>query len=389
VHFTLRLFFVNFLAFSISSAASLIGADSLGMSQHPQNAAVVRDGLAPQNPALNAFENKTKFGTTIQYEYASASKGKNSIAVNSFTVPSISMVLPLGPLGTFGIGLEQKYFANERLELIDPDPAIDANVLYIARAGLYELAPSYSIRLPYALSDFALGASYRIIFGNSYSYIERGMSQNWGEDSWKAKNVFITEKETAIFEPKDKWYKPFGGGIHFHKKSLDYFFSYFPSLKAEKIIKANVQFGVTDTLQSASRTEKFELPERFATGMHFIFLQKQNISFVYEHEKYEEPASSYFVEYKISGTGLFYSSFFQRNNFGLKAWYAEKYIKDVEEYGGSLFSDIWIGRRGTLVGLALLGGYRNGGAKYWNEPFLGFNLNLTGVGNWGTSSRRR
>jgi hypothetical protein len=33
--------------------------DSLGMNQHPQNAAIIRNGLAPQNPALNAFENKT------------------------------------------------------------------------------------------------------------------------------------------------------------------------------------------------------------------------------------------------------------------------------------------------------------------------------------------
>jgi hypothetical protein len=61
----------------------------------------------------------------------------------------------------------------------------------------------------------------------------------------------------------------------------------------------------------------------------------------------------------------------------------------VHEYGGSLFSDLWLGRRGTLAGLALYGGYRQAKEPYWDELFFGFKLNLTGVGNWGTSSRRK
>jgi hypothetical protein len=293
------------------------------------------------------------------------------------------MIVPLGSFGAFSFGLEQKYFASNRIELTDP--ALDANVLYVARSGLYELVPSYSIRLPHFLSDFAIGASYRVFFGNSYSTLERGKSETWGEeDFWMANNVFITKKETATYEAKGNWARRFGGSLHFHRKTIDYFVSYFPSVEMEKNINLNIQFSNFDTLQSIKREEKFELPEHFATGMHFIFLRNQNISLVYENQN----ANSYFIEYKLSGTGLHYSPFLQRNNFGLKAWYAEKYIKDVEEYGASLFSDLWIGRRGTIAGVAIFGGYRSA-KDPWNEPFFGFNLNLTGVGNWGTSSRRR
>jgi long-chain fatty acid transport protein len=80
-------------------------------------------------------------------------------------MPSISMVLPLGFLGTLGVGLEQKYFANNRFELIDT--ALNSNIAYSSRVGIYELMPSYSIRLPFFLNNFAVGASYRAFFGLS------------------------------------------------------------------------------------------------------------------------------------------------------------------------------------------------------------------------------
>jgi long-chain fatty acid transport protein len=382
--------FAVFLAIGISFAASLIGTDVLGMEQAPRNAAIIRSGFAPLNPAVNAFENQTKFETVIKFEYAEAQKNSDAISLNSFTVPSISMVLPLGFLGTFGIGLEQKYFASNRIELIDS--ALNSNILFSSRVGVYELLPSYSIRLPFFLSDFALGTSYRVFFGNSYSTLERGKSNDWGDDDWMARNVLIAKKETGHFKTTSDWWRNFGYSLHFHRKTADYFVSYFPSVQMKENIKENVQFSNHDTLQATKRTEAFKLPQRLASGVHLRFWQNQNLSIVYELQDFEEAASSYFVEYKISGTGVHYTPFLKRNDFGVNAWYAEKYhLKDVDvnEYGGSLFSNMWLGRRGTLVGVALYGGYRQAKEPYWDEPFFGFKLSLTGVGNWGTSIRRK
>jgi hypothetical protein len=362
-------------------AASLIGTDALGMDQAPKNAATIRNGFAPLNPALNAFENKTKFGVAIQYEHASAQGEINSISLNSFGVPSIYMVLPFGFLGTLGIGLDQTYSASNRLELVDTI----SNISLLSRVGLYELTPSYSIRLPFFLSDFALGASYRIFFGNSYYTLTRGKSNDWGEDSWRANNVLITEKEIGTFSSNDNWWWNFGYSMHFHKKSIDYFVSFFPSVEMQKNVKENIQFSNTDTLKSTEKIENFKLPKHFASGVHYRFLQNQNLSLVYEQQN---EAFSGLAEYKITGTGLYYSPFLKRNNFGLNAWYAEKYLKNVNEYGASLLSDMWLGRRGTLVGLSFFGGIRQA-KDYWDELFFGFELNLTGVGNWGTSARRR
>ncbi|MDR2580471.1 MAG: hypothetical protein LBC85_05700 [Fibromonadaceae bacterium] len=387
-----RLFLLVFLAAGFCQA-SLIGFDVLGQEQSPKNAAIIRNGLAPQNPAVNAFENRTKFSTAILFEYANASEGDNSIGLNSFTTPSLSMVLPLGSLGVFGIGLEQKYFASNRLEL--RDQSLDANILYTIRTGLYELAPSYSLRLPF-YNNFALGVSYRILFGNSFSALQRGTSQDWESDLWMARNVVVTERETGHFEMKGDWWQQLGGSVHFHKRFVDYFFSYFPAVEMQKNIRHNVQFSNADTLKSTKDSVAFNIPEHFASGVHFLFLKKHNLSLVYEQQNWEktdlmevQKAFSCLVEYKITGTGLHYTSFLKRNNFGVNAWYAEKYLKDVSELGISVFSDLWLGRRGTLASLALFGGYRDTKDPYWDEAFFGFKLNLTGVGNWGTSSRRR
>jgi long-chain fatty acid transport protein len=397
VYFRLSLFVL--LCSGLGFAASLIGTDVLGLEQSPSNAAIARNGIARQNPAVNAFENKTKFGTTILFEYANANKNDASVGLNSFGVPSIYMVLPLGFLGAFSVDLEQAYFASNRLELIDQ--ALDADVLYISRTGIYELAPSYSLRLPFFLSDFALGASYRVFFGNSYSSIRRGRSNNWNEEDWMARNVQITNIEKGHFESADSWQRHFGGSLHYHKKNIDYFVSYFPSVEMRKSITSMVQFSNTDTLQASTEKKTFKLPKQFASGAHFVFAKEHNLSLVYEQKNWGENSianiaetetqktSSYFAEYKKSGTGLHYSSFFKKNDFGISAWYADKYIKDASEFGASVFSDLWLGRRGTLVGIALFGGYRQADDPYWNEPFFGFKLNLTGVGNWGTSARRR
>jgi long-chain fatty acid transport protein len=164
----------------------------------------------------------------------------------------------------------------------------------------------------------------------------------------------------------------------------------------KKNIDRMVQFSNTDTLEARKESEAFRLPKQFASGAHFIFLKNHNLSLVYEQKNWEEnniaetqKAVSYFAEYKRAGTGLYYSSFLKRNDFGISAWYSDLYIKDANEYGASLFSDLWLGRRGTLVGIALFGGYRQAEDPYWDEPFFGFKLSLTGVGNWGTSARRR
>ena len=377
-----KLLFVISLAVCAANAASLIGMDSLGMDGTPQNSVLIRNGYSSLNPAINAFENKTKFGATIQYEHAIPQNGSNSLSLNSFTTPNISMVLPLGFLGSIGIGMEQKYFANNRIELTEP--ALDADVILTSKLGIYALTPSYAIRLPYMFSDISIGATYRVFFGNSTYTQELGNSQKWNE-KWIVQNTIITQKQIATYESDDAFWRNFGTSIHLHRKNLDWFYSYFPKVAMKKEIKEKVQFSNTDTLKSTKRTEKFELSKHLATGVHYRFLQNQNLSLVYENGD----SKSYFVEYKIIGTGMYYSSFLKKNNFGINAWFSEKYLKDVNEFGGSVFSDLWLGRRGTLIGIALYGGYRDAEEPYWDEPFFGFKLNLTGVGNWGTSARRK
>lgn len=390
-------------AVGVCSASSLIGYNALGQEAMPQNSTLIRNGISPQNPALNAFENKTKFGTSIYFEYAIPTNPLNSnysLSLNSFNVPSISMLVPLGDFGALGVSLDQKFFANNRIEL--KDSILNADISLNSRIGLYELNPTYSLRLPLALNNFAIGVSYRVFFGNSEQTTTLGADTTWAgnkRDAWMSRGVSVIQKETGDFESAGDWWRPFGASLHFHTKSVDYFFSYFPSVPMKREIATRTQFSNTDTLSEKNGTENFILPKRFATGVHLKFAQNQNISFGYELQDWNgsigsakietQTEKTYFAEYKITGTGLYYSPFLQRNNFGISGWIAQKYIKGSEEYGASIFTDLSLGRRGTLVSLALLGGFRDGGKQYWEEPFVGFKLNLTGVGNWGQSARRR
>jgi len=391
VRFVFNSFFAVFSIVCASYGASLIGVDALGMDQSPKNAVVVKSGFAPQNPAINAFETKTKFGATMLYERTEAKDGNYSVPSTFFSVPSLSMILPLDFLGTLGIGLEEKFFSHNRLELIDA--TLDANMLYSSRIGIYELSPSYSIRLPFFLSDFAVGVSYRIFFGNFSSSLERRNS----ERSWMANGVTVANRESGNFEADDDWWRNFGTGLHFHTKTADYFFSYFPAVQIQKNIMESIQYSNSSNFAATGKTETFKLPEHFASGIHFRFWKNQNLSLVYELQNFEEAelaaetqkAFSYLAEYKITGTGLYFSPFLERNNFGANVWYAEKYLKDVKELGASLLSDLWLGYRGTSLGLALFGGYRFAKYPYWDESFVGIKFNLTGVGNWGTSARRK
>jgi long-chain fatty acid transport protein len=391
VRFIFNSFFAVLSIVCASYGASLIGVDALGMDQSPQNATVIKSGFTPLNPAINAFETRTKFGATMLYESTTAKKDNYSVQSTFFSVPSLSMVLPLGFLGTFGVGLEEKFFSHNRLELTDA--VLNADMLYSARTGIYELAPSYSIRLPFFLNDFAVGVSYRIFFGNFSSSLERGNS----DGSWMARGVTVANMESGNFEADDDWWRNFGTSLHFHSKTADYFISYFPEVQMQKKIRRSIQYSNSSNFAATVKNETFKLPDHFASGIHLRFLQNQNISLVYELQNYEEAeltaetqkAFSYLAEYKIIGTGLHYSPFLKRNNFGANAWYAEKYLKDVKELGGSLLSDLWLGYRGTSLGLALFGGYRFAKHPYWDESFFGIRFNLTGVGNWGTSARRK
>ena len=391
MRFVFNSFFVVFWVVCASYGASLIGVDALGMDQSPQNAAVIRSGYTPLNPAINAFETRTKFGATMLYESTDAKKDNYSVPSTFFSVPSLSMVLPIDFLGTLGIGLEQNFFSHNRLELIDTD--LGADMLYSARIGIYELTPSYSIRLPFFLSDFAVGASYRIFFGNFNSSLERRNS----EGSWMANGVTVAKRESGHFEADDDWWHNFGTSLHFHRKTTDYFFSYFPAVQMKKNIRESIQYSNSNNFEATESSETFKLPARFASGIHFRFWRNKNLSLVYELQNYEEAelaaetqkAFSYLAEYKITGTGLHYSPFLERNNFGGNIWYAEKYLKDVKEFGVSMLSDLLLGYRGTSLGLALFGGYRFAKYPYWDESFFGIRFNLTGVGNWGTSARRK
>jgi long-chain fatty acid transport protein len=185
---------------------------------------------------------------------------------------------------------------------------------------------------------------------------------------------------------------------------VDFFVSYAPRIDLERTVHSKTQFFypntvIPDTLQPTSEVQAIAFPQQFATGLRLRLGASHHIGLEYAQQSFEgtmptlagdsvalQTSRKAALVYQLEGSGLYYDSFFKRNTFRVGAWHKSLYLKDAEEWGGTLGTGIYLGRRGTKIDLDLQGGARTSQA-FFDEAFFGIELTLTGVGYWGESSR--
>lgn len=395
------------LAATSVHAASLLGMEALGQENTPRGGSTIRKGYSYLNPALLAWEDKTTFSALIAFENVTAEQDGQSVSVQSFNVPSLSMGVPLGFLGAIGVGLQQRYAVDNRIEYSDSAAGQDVKLEY--QGSVFEVVPAYALRLPSVLRDFSIGINSRLTFGSVKRKLSvLGTSTGLDEsEKWAYRNVSLSSRADGNWESVDPFHKRIGGSLQYHRKDVDYYFGYTPSYTLRRDFSYNLQFGNTDTLQPLNVVQNIEVPALFSTGVHWRLGKRHNVGIEYSRQAWEGQIpllsgawgladsaklqnQQYFsLEYELEGSGLYYDSFMKRNSYRLGAWHKDWYLAEVSELGATVGMGLPLGRRGTRLDVSVQGGLRSDDASpAWDESFWGVQFGLTGVGTWGQKSRR-
>ncbi len=401
-------YFGLFLFFAVVSAhaVSLIGLDALGQGNDGARFgnAKTEEGLSVVNPARLAFEKKVSFSAVVNYELAVATSGENTITSNNVEIPSLAFIFPLGSFGAFSVGIWQHYSANMKTSVTDSASHYFTEVEY--RGSLFELTPSYAIRLPF-FRRLSLGGTAHFVMGANSRRITLGPddSKLASEDAWASTDSEITDAVDGDWKIKNHpaYYT---ASVQYSGRSIEYFFSYTTPYTLQNKLKYDLQFSQLDTLRPSTVTREAKIPATLATGVNLKFMKIHNIMFDVLVRNWEDAVPniaggwnlpdetevqrelSVSGAYQRNGSDLAYESYLKRTSFKLGAWFRSWYVDDVNEFGGSLGVGLPLGIRGTKLDVSFHGGYRTTEGPHWEESFFGVSIGLIGVGNWGQPSRR-
>lgn len=399
------------------ASASMIGLDALGEEQTLGGVTSTAgrgyaggaktgdsEGLSLTNPARAAFDTKVVFNINFLVEMMAAERHGKYFGTRSISIPSFNLSFPMGNFGTMGVSLWQSYASVFNEEVEDSVSSVNAKMEY--QSSVYEIVPSYSVRLPY-IRNVSLGASAHIVMGNSIRSLMLGPdnSEVPEEDAWATNEAKISDFVGGTWELKNHpAYYSFA--LQYRGRMASYFFSYTMPHTLLNKLNYNFRFSEIDTLAPNRNDREIKVPATLATGINLRFKKRNNVMMDLQWRAWDEDvenmAGSYSMKnvtetgndvlasvgFQRDGSPLFYDPYWDRITYRVGAWFKQWYVKDVDEVGGSLGAGFPLGRKGTIVDVALQGGKRFVDDDHnWEETFVGIRLGLVGIGNWGQSRR--
>lgn len=399
------------------SFGSMIGMDALGEEQVMGGTASAAgrgfagnaktgdaEGLSVVNPARLAFDTRVVFNLNFLIEMDMASNHGENYVANSVTLPSFNLSFPMGDLGAMGLSLWQHYSASMDEEYEDSESSTTAKIKY--QGSVYELVPSYAIRLPFFRS-MSLGGSAHFVMGNNSRSLklEPNNSELDKEDVWGSSSIELTDYVEGSWEIKNHpaYYTL---ALQYRGRMASYFFSFTTGYTLANDLEYDFRFSEIDTLATNRYTREIEVPAMLATGINYRFSKRHNVMLDLQWRAWDDDVenlaggwnmpkvtktqSDFMVSlgYQCDGSPLFYDPYWKRINYRVGAWYKNWYIEDVYEAGGSLGAGFPLGRKGTTLDLAFQGGMRIADVdNEWNEAFFAIRIGLTGIGSWGQNRR--
>lgn len=362
------------------------------------------EGLSVVNPARLAFDKNVVFNLNFLLEMDAASQNRHHILSNNLTIPSFNISFPMGDFGAMGASLWQHYVTSFNEEYVDEDAEKSAKIEY--SGSIFELVPTYAIRLPY-LRSFSLGASAHVVLGSSRRSLTVGPNnENVAEDDfWGTRNTKISEYVDGTWDIKNH---PayYSAALQYRGRQASFFFSYTSGYTLKNELTYDFRFSEIDTLAPSVYNREINVPPMLATGLNLRLFKRHNIMMDLQWRAWEddienvagswtmpeitETQSDFMasIGYQCDGSQVFYDDYWKRINYRAGAWYKNWYVKDVFEIGGSVGAGFPMGRKGTTVDLALQAGKRFSDATTeWEETFFAIRIGLTGIGTWGQSRR--
>jgi long-chain fatty acid transport protein len=409
----MKKFLLALSVFSGYAFSSMIGLEALGEEQVMGGTASAAgrgfagnaktgdaEGLSVVNPARLAFDAKVVFNLNFAMEMEDARNKGHHYSLSNMSMPSFNLSFPMGSFGAMGLSLWQHYSSSFSEESKNQEIGSDVKLEY--QGSVYELVPTYAVRLPFWRS-LSLGASAHVVMGNSSRNLTLGGDDSSVDkgDTWASGNYVISDYVDGTWEIKNHpaYYT---GALQYRGKMVSYFFSYTTGYTLSNTLDYNFRFSELDTLAATRSVREIEVPAMLATGINYRLAKRhnimmdltwrawdkdvQNIAGGRNMPKTTETQTDFMVSlgYQCDGSPLFYESYWNRINYRAGAWYRNWYVKDVFEVGGSLGGGFPLGRKGTTVDVALQGGKRFADTKSeWEEMFIGLRIGLTGIAAWG------
>ena len=411
----MKKFLVALCALAGFSFGSMIGMEALGEEQVQGGTASAAgrgfsgnaktgdaEGLSLVNPARFAFDTKVVFNLNFAMEMTEARKDGSHYTLNSLSLPSFNLSFPMSDWGTMGVSLWQHYASS----LKEDYTANSSKVEIEYKGSVYELVPTYAVRLP-ILRSFSLGASAHVVMGNTSRAMTLGADKSGldEDDAWAGGNYRISDYVDGTWEIKDHpaYYT---GALQYRGKLASFFFSYTTGYTLENTLDYNLRFSELDTLTSTRYTREIDVPALLATGINYRLAKRHNVMLDLTWRVWDDDVKNIAggwnipeatetqkdvlvsVGYQCDGSPLFYDSYLTRINYRVGAWFHSWYIKDVYEVGGSLGGGFPLGRKGTSLDVAVQGGKRFADTDHqWEEMFIGLRIGLTGIATWGMERR--
>ena len=399
------------------ASASMIGIDALGEEQIVGGSAAAAgrgfaggaktgeaEGLSVTNPARMAFDTKVVFNLNFLMDLYNAEKHGDSYFTESISMPSFNLSFPMGVFGAMGLSLWQHYSSTIREEVSDTASQTDAKIEY--KGSVYEIVPSYAVRLPY-IRNVSLGASMHLVMGSLSRSLTLGPNKDdvAAEDVWATNNAKITDYVEGTWEIENHpaYYT---GSVQYRGRQASFYFSYTTGYTLLNALEYNFRFSEVDTLIPSKIDRRIEVPPMLATGVNYRLAKRHNVMMdlqwrnwdkdvenlgrSYDMRSYTKTQDDFVasVGYQRDGSGLYYDPFWDRVTYRTGAWYKNWYVADVYEVGGSIGAGFPLGRKGIALDLAVQGGKRFSESDgNWDEIFMGIRLGLMGIGNWGQSRR--
>lgn len=417
--------YASFLVLAtLTQAASLQGLQALGEDNWPTDAASVGRGMSGStqygegfsvlNPARMAFDSKTRFYATLDYQGVYATSGAESIGRDRFDLTSIGLSIPMGGWGALGFGFWQR---NSQTLNFQSEKGMypDASIRYAG--NIFELVPAYSVRLPGPARFISFGLAWHFPMGHFTNTLMTS-TDSAGLDS-ESENLLagtvIEEKVYGDWGCKKSDFLPMGGYASFslqvHRKNWDYFATAFMTHDLTRTIGKSHQYTYTlyDTTATSNWEQTLHIPMQFGTGITMEPWAHQQVSFEFHQRSFGNQVDSalgwaglpsnfrwtsnqrlYAIGWERSGSGVFFDPFIRRTAFRAGAWVRSWYLDGVEEAAGTVGVGMPLGKRGAKLDLGLYTGMRR-----FDEPsdasevFWGIKAGFSGIGAWGQSSRRR
>jgi long-chain fatty acid transport protein len=357
------------------------------------------ESVSVVNPARLAFDSKVSFNLNFLLDVSTADRSNSHFTNTNVSLPSMNLTFPMNDFGTLGFALWQHYSAALREDIENEEENWKAEIEY--QSSVYELVPTYAIRLPF-FRAISLGFSAHFVMGSFNRDLTLGpdVSAVAEDDSWATNDADVTDHVTGDWKIKNSAYFTFAA--QYRGRMASYFFSFSTPYTLKNELEYNFRFSETDTLAPTKHTRNIKIPAMLATGVNYRINKRHNVMADVAWRAWsrdiENAAGSWnmsgvtktqndfniSVGYQRDGSDIFYDSYWDRITYRAGAWYKNWYVNDVSEIGGSIGAGFPLGRKGTMLDLAIQGGVRlTDDDRNWSESFIGIRLGLVGVSNWG------